>query len=268
MIIHCWNVRGLNSPLKQHEKFRLKRWKFLTNVVASSATRIVIFWNPSIVKVDFVDSSAQGVHVVISSLMSQVSFHVTFVYGLHTIVDRRDLWDSLCLWGPSDPWLVLGNFNSILSQDDKLNGNVVSMYEINDFHNCCHDLGLFDLNYSGCHFTWSNGHVWSKIDSFLVNPIWSSLQHTHVHFGNHGAFSDHSPTMVRLDHKDKGRRSFKLFNMWTSHVDFLNTVSESWHLDVVGSPMFSLCRKFKVLKNPLKHLNQLHFSQISENVKR
>ncbi|KAJ6300775.1 hypothetical protein OIU76_021548 [Salix suchowensis] len=225
-----WNVRGLNSPLKQHE-FRLKRWKFLTNVVASSATRIVILRNPSIVKVDFVDSSAQGVHVVISSLMSQVSFHVTFVYGLHTIVDRRDL------WGQS---LFVGSFGSLVGlwgilipfclKMIKLNGNVVSI--------------------------------------FLVNPIWSSLQHTHVHFGNHGAFSDHSPTMVRLDHKDKGRRSFKLFNMWTSHVDFLNTVSESWHLDVVGSPMFSLCRKFKVLKNPLKHLNQLHFSQISENVKR
>ena len=96
------------------------------------------------------------------------------------------------------------------------------MYEINDFHNCCHDLGLFDLNYSGCNFTWSNGHVWSKIDRVLVNPIWASLQHTtHVHFGNQGAFFDHSPAMVQLDHKDKGRHSFKFFNMWTSHVDFL-----------------------------------------------
>ena len=91
--------------------------------------------------------------------MSQVSFHATFVYGLHTIVDRRDLWDSLRMWCPSGPWLVLGDFNSILSQDDKLNGNVVSMYEIDDFHNYCHDLGLFNLNYSGCHFTWSTGHV-------------------------------------------------------------------------------------------------------------
>ena len=204
MIIHCWNVRGLNSPLKQHEvvslmkknkvdvcglletklcystvealqKFRLKHWKFQTNVVASSTARIVIFWNPSTVKVDFVDSSAQGVHVVISSLMSQVSFHATFVYGLHTIVDRRDLWDSLRMWCPSDPWLVLGDFNSILSQDDKLNGNAISLYETNDFHNCCHDLGLFDLNYSGCHCKWSNGHVWSKIDRVLVNPIWVYL---------------------------------------------------------------------------------------------
>ena len=137
----------------------------MTNVIASSTARIVIFWNSSTIKVDFVDCSAQCVHVVINSLV--ISFHATFVYGLHTIVDRRDLWDSLRMWCPSDPWLVLGDFNSILSQDDKLNGNAISLYETNDFHNCCHDLGLFDLNYSGCHFTWSNGHVWSKLTGFL-----------------------------------------------------------------------------------------------------
>ncbi|KAJ6352955.1 hypothetical protein OIU76_002053 [Salix suchowensis] len=181
------------------------------------------------IKVVFVDCSAQGVvHVVINSLVSQVSFHATFVYGLYTIVDRRDLWASLRKWCPSGPWLVLGDFYSILSQDDKLNGNAVSMYEIYDFYNCCHDLGLFDLNYSGCHFTWSNGHVWSKIDTVLVNPIWASHQQiARVHFGNQGAFSDHSFAMIWLDHKEKRRHSFKFFNIWTSHVDFLTTVSEN-----------------------------------------
>lgn len=154
-----------------------------------------------------------------------------------------------------------------MSQDDKLNGNAASMYEIADFHHCCNDLGLFDLSYTRCHFTWSNGTVWSKIDRVLVNPTWASLwQKTQVHFDNQGAFSDHSPAMVRLDQQAKGHCSFKFFNMWTSHVDFLTTVSKSWHLDVVGSPMFSLCRKLKALKNPLKHLNKRHFSHISERV--
>ena len=85
---------------------------------------------------------------------------------------------------------------------------------------------------------------------------------------NTGSFSDHSPAMVRLDQQAKGHHSFKFFNMWTSHVDFLTIVSKSWHLVVVGSPMFSLCRKLKTLKNPLKHLNKRHFSHISERVSR
>ena len=120
MIVKCWNVRGLNSPLKQHEvvnlmkkssvdvcglletklslakvlalqKFRLKKWNFLTNAAPSSMARIVVFWNPSTVSVDMVSSSSQGLHVCVRSLVSQISFHVTFVYGLHTIVARRSL---------------------------------------------------------------------------------------------------------------------------------------------------------------------------------
>ena len=123
-----------SSKVEVLQSFRLKNWNFLTNAAASSWTRIVIFWNPSTVRVDLVGCSSQGLHVVICSLVSQFSFHVTFVYGLHTIVARRELWDSLCTWSPSGPWMVLGDFNSILSQDDILNGNVVSMYEIADFN--------------------------------------------------------------------------------------------------------------------------------------
>ncbi|KAJ6353313.1 hypothetical protein OIU76_002349 [Salix suchowensis] len=258
MIVKCWNVRGLNSPLKQHEvvnlmkkskvdvcglletklslpkvlslqKFRLKKWKFISNAASSSSARIVVLWNPSTVSVDMVGSSSQGLHVLVRSLVSQVELHITFVYGLHTIVARRALWDSLRDWCPLSPWMILGDFNSFLSQDDKLNGSAVSMYETADLNKCCLDLGLYDLSYTGCHFSWSNGSVWSKLDRVLVNPHWSSLHSTaHVHFGNQGAFSDHSPVLVRLDPQVPGQRSFKFFNMWASHTDFLHTVSECW----------------------------------------
>ena len=298
MIIKCWNVRGLNSPLKQHEvvnlmkkssvdvcglletklslskvlalqKFRLKQWNFLSNATQSSMARIVIFWNPTTVSVDLVHVSSQGLHVCVRSLVSQICFHITFVYGLHTIAARRSLWDNLCDWSPPGPWLVLGDFNSLLSQADKLHGCDVSQYETADFHKCCLALGLYDLNYTGCHFTWTNGLVWSKLDRVLVNPFWSSLHRVaHVHFGNQGAFSDHSPALVRLDPQVIGQRSFKFFNMWASHTDFLHTVSESWQLEVIGSPMFSLCKKLKGLKRPLKLLDRLHFSHISERVSR
>ncbi|KAJ6365130.1 hypothetical protein OIU76_029993 [Salix suchowensis] len=211
------------------QKFRLKKWNFLTNAAQSFMVRIVVFWNPSTVSVDMVSSSSQGLHVCVRSL----------------------------------------GISILLSQDDKLNGSVVSMYETADFNKCCLDLGLYDLNYTGCHFTWSNGSVWSKLDRVLVNPYWSSLHRiAHVHFGNQGAFSDHSPVLVRLEPQALGQRSFKFFNMWASHSDFLHTVSESWQLAVMGSPMFSLCKKLKGLKRPLKLLNRLHFSHISEWVSR
>ena len=128
-------------------------------------------------------------------------------------------------------------------------------------------LGLYDLNYTCCHFTWSNGNVSSKLDRVLVNPLWSTLQRlTHVHFGNQGAFSDHSPAVVRLDHQVKGHRSFKFFNMWGLHDKFLEMTTSSWSLEVFGSSMFVLCCKLKRLKLSLKEFGKLHFSHISERV--
>ena len=51
--------------------------------------------------------------------------------------------------------MVLGDFNLVLSSADKLNGEAVSIYEISDFRDCCFDLGLHDVNFTGCHFSWT-----------------------------------------------------------------------------------------------------------------
>ncbi|KAJ6856768.1 hypothetical protein NC651_038440 [Populus alba x Populus x berolinensis] len=277
MLIRSWNVRGLNNPLKQHEvvslmrknkldvcglletklvpskvssmqQFRLKKWKVFSNAAAASTARIVVFWNPATVNVELLDFSAQGLHVLIYSLVHQFKFYASFVYGFNTVIVRRTLWDDLRSWSPTSPWLILGDFNSLLSQADKHDGEPVSNYETTDFRQCCSDLGLTDLNYSGCHYTWSNGRVWSKLDRVLVNPLWSLANvSVHVQFDNPGAFSDHSPATVAF---------------------FTRQLMAHWTYSVYGPPMFILCKRLKNLKRPLRDLNKLHYSHISERVAR
>jgi hypothetical protein len=75
---------------------------------------------------------------------------------LAEVVPQRPMAGSRCL-------------NFVLSQADKHNGEEVSNYEILDFQDCCSALGLNDRNYTGCHFRWTNGSVWSKLDRYLVN---------------------------------------------------------------------------------------------------
>ncbi|KAJ6874155.1 hypothetical protein NC651_032856 [Populus alba x Populus x berolinensis] len=236
----------------------------------SAYARIIVFWNPETVKVDMLHFSAQGIHVMVTSLVQQFYFTATFIYGFNTITARRDLWEDLRRWGPDAPWLLLGDFNSILSQEDKHNGEPVSTYETSDFRNCCSDLGIDDLNSIGSHFTWTNGNIWTKIDRFMANNQWFNLQQiAHVHFGNPGAFSDHSPSTVQLGSRELcGKRNFKFFNMWAGHPQFLETISQHWSLDIYGSHMYILCNKLKHLKGRLKTLNNLHFSHISERVAR
>ena len=55
--------------------------------------------------------------------------------------------------------MVLGDFNYVLSSTDKHNGEAVSSYEISDFQDYCFDLGLHDVNFTSCHFSWTNGSV-------------------------------------------------------------------------------------------------------------
>ena len=106
-------------------------------------------------------------------------------------------------------------FQFYLSHDDKYNGDLVSNYEISYFRECCADLGIADLNSMGCHFTWTNGTVWTKIDRVMVNTHWFTLQQmAHVHFGTPGAFSDHSPASVQLGLQElHGKQNFKFFNI-------------------------------------------------------
>lgn len=87
----------------------------------------------------------------------------------------RALWDDIRRWSTTSPWILLGDFNSILFQEDKHNSDPVSNYEVSDFRECCANLGLADLNFTSCHFTWSNGKVYRKIDRVMVNPLWFTL---------------------------------------------------------------------------------------------
>ncbi|KAJ6973806.1 hypothetical protein NC653_033972 [Populus alba x Populus x berolinensis] len=169
--LECQRTKLVPSKVSSMQQFRLKKWKVFSNAAAASTARIVVFWNPATVNVDLLDFSAQGLHVLIYSLVHQFKFYASFVYGFNTVIARRTLWNDLRNWSPSSPWLILGDFNSLLSQADKHHGEPVSNYETTDFRQCCSDLGLTDLNYSGCHFTWSNGSVWSKLDLVLVNPF-------------------------------------------------------------------------------------------------
>ena len=101
----------------------------------------------------------------------------------------------------------------------------------------------------------------------LVNLLWHSFgKSTHVHFDHSRAFSYHYPAIVRFFHNTKVRSNFKFFNMWASHENFLGLISDDWCSDDFGSPIYILYRKLKKLKQPLKKLNQLHFSHISKRV--
>ncbi|XP_057950976.1 uncharacterized protein LOC131145808 [Malania oleifera] len=295
MKIITWNIRGFNSPLKQNgvinlmkknkvdifciletklssenlEKLMNKKfstWRQANNFEQHSAGRILVLWNSQKVQSQILGSKDQVIHCKVTCSVTSKCFAVSFVYGFNSIVARSPLWQELIDFSQiSDPWLIIVDFNCVLSPDEKQNGVPVTAYGVKDINDCFCEAGLMDLNSSGCLLTWSKGNVRYKLDRALVNHKWLiSGYNAHTEFQFPRVYSDHSSCIVSLfEDVNCGRRPFKFFNIWVNHENFREEINRAWDLNIRGFSQFRLMKKLQALKQPLRNLNSLHFSHIS-----
>ena len=59
------------------------------------------------------------------------------------------------------PWILLGGFNDMLDETDKMGGLPLNRNRIATFRECVDQYGLLDLGFLEPRFTWTN-----------KNPIW------------------------------------------------------------------------------------------------
>ncbi|KAL0371934.1 UNVERIFIED_CONTAM: hypothetical protein Scaly_0875000 [Sesamum calycinum] len=232
MKIEFWNVKGLNRPLKQNGVAHLIKnnqlcllgiletklaataipkiihrlfpgWCQANNFDAIVGGRILIIWNPAVIDLHPEDISPQVIHCRVTNKSSQLSFYISFTYGLYIVVNRRSMWEKLLELGRplSMPWIILGDFNCVKSPAQKQLGVPPTWYELQDFADCCLALGLHDAQTTGCYYTWysnsDNNPVWCKLDRVLLNNDWLDAGlHCTAHFNLSGCLSDHSPEFV------------------------------------------------------------------------
>ena len=57
------------------------------------------------------------------------------VYGLNSIVGKKDLWKEVIALGRNmvEPWCIMGDFNAVFYITHRSNGQLVSSYEMSDF---------------------------------------------------------------------------------------------------------------------------------------
>lgn len=297
MIVATWNIRGFHLPLKHKGVSSLLRkqkidifglletklnsskvqhimrtnfpgWSQVNNFHSHNGGRILVIWDSSKVQLEPMMVSPQAIHCLAKCKITSVDFHISFVYAFNSTVARRPLWDFMTDFGTNQPrpWLIVGDFNNVLSAEEKQNGAAVTPYEIRDFTECCQRTGITDLQSSGCFFTWTNNAVWCKLDRAMVNNAWmlSNLS-GHAKFLLQGSLSDHTPCIVSIlqQGRNTSNKPFRFSNMWTKHDEFQNVVHNVWNQNIDGTSQFALCRKLKSLKLPLKQLDALHFSHIS-----
>jgi len=119
-----WNIRGMFNPVKKAEVRRLitfnnlsligfietkvpenlfvsissllfKNWKWVANYDFSSRGRIWVSWDPKFISFEILSINDQAVHGRIKFNHSGLMCYVYVIYGEHTYIQRRPLWEDL-----------------------------------------------------------------------------------------------------------------------------------------------------------------------------
>ncbi|XP_062114807.1 uncharacterized protein LOC133827202 [Humulus lupulus] len=239
-----------------------KDWCFSSNNAWHPGGRIMISWNPRKFTVNILWCTSQMMHLEVWALGDKESFLVTFVYALNDEGGRTRLWNDLVkiASGLRDAWLILGDFNDILSPEERV-GKRTKSCKSSAFRDCVEGCKLEDVKFSGCFFTWNNkqgkeDRIYSKIDRVMANQRWiNRFPNAEAVFLTEGSF-DHSPAMLSVyPEVQLGKKPFRFFRMW-QNLDGFQQCLNSWKIPILGTPMYQLVSKLKRLKCELKELNK------------
>ena len=176
-------------------------------------------WNVQM-QVDIVDIMDQSITCSVNSDSHKFVFSI--IYGVNEGVERRKLWQHLiALQGvvSQKPWILAGDWNVMAhpSKSSKFDGSQVPNLDMKEFTECLEHLAVFDHNFTGLLFTWSNkqgeGFMARKLDRVLVNSVWlQAYESSKVEFLSSGE-SDHCLALVQLSQVvNSPPKPFKFFN--------------------------------------------------------
>ncbi|TXG69366.1 hypothetical protein EZV62_004301 [Acer yangbiense] len=199
---------------------------------------------------------------------------VSFVYAKCSYAERRELWRHLEENQVSDfPWVVLGDFNVIRRDAERIGGSPRPLLSMMEFNDCLHHCGLIDLLNTGQRMSWCNGREgvsrsWAKLDRVLINNAFSS-SYGSAHFKYLSRkYSDHCPMVVYTDTPFSlyGPSPFRFLNMWRSHDSFLSCVKDAWTRNDSASGLLKLAIRLKRTKVALRAWNKNVFGRVGENI--
>jgi hypothetical protein len=188
---------------------------------------------------------------------------------------RKGFWQDLNRVGNrfGGPWMLIGDFNAIISLAEKKGGRIFGSSSHSLFGNFVHDNGLVDLGYSRNPFTWNNKHqgrynIKEHLDRGLSNHL-LVLLFPNSHLSHLPASeSDYNPLLLSTSSNfPKLPKNFKFEAFWTRDISSHAIIADAWNTPFNGSIAFALSRKTKASKSSLKSWNIHHFGNIHLKIK-
>lgn len=202
---HQFLIIGLMEPLQHSRNIQTYRRKLNMRLTGSNMNGKIWYFVKENVEVEIILDTEQQITLKLSMEEENLQFVTTLVYANYDRTERLQLWDSIYQLAKTMalPWLVGGDFNTVLSDEEKIGGLPVTSENCEEFAFCINFLELLDVGFKGSPFTWWNGRtnsscIFERLDRVVVNQ---QLQDKYglmkvEHLSRTG--SDHAPLFIGM----------------------------------------------------------------------
>jgi exonuclease III len=244
LLSQVWSPKFVFLSETRQDKNKMRRLRHrlgLKGFVGSSSNGmsggLALFWHEQFfVEVKHVNERFIDAYVRVSP--NAPLWRITCVYGEPCVEDRHRMWDSLRnLKLESDlPWVVIGDFNEALWQEEHLSCTPRPVSQMEAFHEVLFDCNLTDLGFSGVPYTYDNkrarrANVRVRLDRAVACPAWRDLfADTQVQHLT-SPVSDHCPVLMQVEQEIRvpprqPRRQYEI--MWERESELSEKVAEAW----------------------------------------
>ena len=197
-----------------------------------------ILWNSDRLQITQMAMSEQEIHVLVKVISSNFEFICTTIYASPRFHERSIMWNNLINASNlhNKPWIIAGDFNEVLAEEDKFGGRRISTNRSLIFKECLDFCNMVDLGFNGPWFTWTNRReitdlVQERLDRCFANPSWCTTfpnaRVTHLT----RFFSDHCPVLLESNSSNGFHlpKPFIFHSFWLADLSFSGIVSEAWN---------------------------------------
>ncbi|XP_072074439.1 uncharacterized protein [Arachis hypogaea] len=161
-----------------------------------------------------------------------------FIYGNPVFKQRRKTWQALEESNDleEEPSCLIGDFNDILCQEEKVGKHPKPLIQIEVFKNLVNKKNLMDLELKGNKFTWfSNPReglvTRERLDRAMVNWKWRQAFSNASLTALPAITSDHCPLILNLKPNRNVPRQFKYEAYWDDKKECKEVVSKGWRTE-------------------------------------
>ena len=114
-----------------------------------------LLWNADKVSVEELAKIEQEIHVEVKVRASNLSWIFSAIYASPRKEDRYILWNNLSKVAElhNKPWVMAGDFNEPLIDEDKFGGRGVSVNRSLAFKDCLDGCNMVDMGFNGPKYT-------------------------------------------------------------------------------------------------------------------